>query len=104
MQDFQNTRRVVDLIDDFDGLRARCEQLADRLTGLSLLFGVAAAVVLAGGVWSHAPLFAVSAGFAIAAAAALAGAAHAAGTAAKAAPRVRRVPVAVRLPRRSEAA
>ena len=104
MQDFRGQRRLADLVDDFDGLRARCERLADQMTGFSALFGVAAALVLTAGIWSHAPLFAVSAGFAIAAAAALAAAAHAAAAAAKAAPRVRPVPVPVRVPQRREAA
>lgn len=103
MQDFPRHRKVVDFIDDFDALRAQCERLGDQLNGLAVLFVAAATLTLAGGLWDHAPLFAVSAGFALAAAAALAASAHVALRASRAAPRVRRVyaPAPIERPRKA---
>jgi hypothetical protein len=99
MQDFPRHRRVAELIDDFDDLRAKCEKLGDRLTGLAILFAAAAALALGGGLWDRSPLFAVSSGFALAAAAA-----HAALQASRSAPRVRRVSAPVRFEQPRKAA
>ncbi len=103
MQDFARHRRVADLIDGFDDLRARCERLGDRLTGLAALFAAAAAITLAVGVWTRSPLFAVSAGFALAAAGGFAASAHMALQASRSAPRVRRVyaPTPIERPRKA---
>ena len=88
MADVQRVRRVSELIDDFDALRARCETLGDHLTGLALLFGAAAALVLAIGLVRGAPMFALGAGFALAAAVAFGATAQVAARASRAAPRV----------------
>jgi len=90
MQNVQRHRKVTELIDDFDGLRTTCERIGDRMRGFAVLFGAAAALVVAAGVWSGAPLFAVSAGFSLSAAVAFAFTAHALAAANRAAPRVRR--------------
>jgi uncharacterized membrane protein YjjP (DUF1212 family) len=89
MQDFPRHRKVTDLVDDFDALRARCEGIGDQLVGLAVLFAAAAVLTLAGGIWQQAPLFAVSSGFALAAAAGFAASAHTALQASRAAPRAR---------------
>jgi hypothetical protein len=104
MQDFPRHRKVADLVDDFDALRARCERLGDRLTGLAVLFAAAAVLTLAGGVWDRAPLFAFSSGFALAAAAAFAASAHTALQASRTAPRVRRAPAPAPIERIRKAA
>jgi hypothetical protein len=90
MQDGQRHRKVAELIDDFDGLRTKCERIGDRMRGFAVLFGAVAALVAAAGIWGHAPIFAVSAGFSLSAALAFALTAHALAAASRAAPRVRR--------------
>ena len=90
MQDVQRHRKVSELIDDFDGLRTQCERIGDRMRGLSVLFGVSAALAVAAGLWSGAPQFAVGAGFSLSAALAFALSAHALVAANRAAPRVQR--------------
>jgi hypothetical protein len=90
MQDFPRYRKVTDLVDEFDVLRAQCENIGDRLMGLTGLFGVASALTLAIGVWNGEPLFAVGSGFALAAAVGFATSAYMAVQASRMAPRVRR--------------
>ena len=104
MQDVQRHRKVAELIEEFDGLRTQCERIGDRMRAMAVLFGAAAALVVAAGILSGAPLFALSAGFSLSAAVAFALSAHALAAANRAPPRVRRayVPAArVEPPRRA---
>lgn len=77
MQASTRNRQFYELSSDLAALRASCARLVDTFVGLSLLFGVVSALVIAVGVWAREPLFTMSAGFAAAGSIALAFSAHA---------------------------
>jgi len=89
------SRPLAHLADDLEGVHERCARLSDTAMGLSFLFGVLAAMTVAGGVWAREPLFFMSAGFALAASAAFGLTAHSMARAAAHTPRIRTAPVTI---------
>jgi len=81
-------RQTLEVLEDLETLRHKCERLASALAEIAVLFGACAALVAAVGWWTRQPLFGASAGFALAAAAVLAIGSHVAAKASRGAPRI----------------